>query len=243
MSKNIFNIQKVIDELDLRPYEAVTLEHLVLKLLESSDVAEFFVHSGLKAEHLKFSLQNQINLAYDSSHYRKFRRSLSSVEEPSTLYVLLKILSLNSWTNQYLSRNLVNHLSLFMYMESQPDMPADVLMALDKYKYFVEVELKKNPNANKHDFINFGWDDGDLDLDDETLVRVSSVIKTWDEESGFATAYIEEKEVRLEFEILRRMDKYSVSIVETSLELDLSTLKLLEFLIKDVLDRGEDLPF
>ena len=105
----------------------------------------------------------------------------------------------------------------------------------------------KNRTQKISDFLNFSWGDDSNEfsqiLEEEHLYRVDHVIKPNGMKAGQATAYIEDKTAELEFELLQRMDGYKVSIVESSIHLSPSVMNLLELRIKEILDRGEDLPF
>jgi hypothetical protein len=227
----------------------LSVEHVVLELLKSTDVVDFVEYSGLQTVHLRSELQNQINLLYEHSQLRKFKHSISGIDNPSSLYALLKILSLNSWTKQHLSRSSIDYLSLMMYAESKPNLPADVLNTLKKYKSIVEQMLGKNlePKVYERDFVDFHSDEDRVDFEkiiqDDSLCKVSSVTKPTLDETGTAIACIDGKNFQLEFELLQRLDEYSVSIVKFSQDLTHTDLRLLESLIKESLDRGDDVTF
>ena len=249
MNKDTFNFHEVISGVNLRPDENLSVEHLVLELLKSKDVVDFFEYSGLQTVQLRSDLQNQINLLYEHSQLRKFKQSISGIDNPSSLYALLKILSLNSWSKQHLSRSSIDYLSLMMYAESKPSVPADVLNTLERYKSIVEQMLGKNlePRVYEKNPIDFQSDEDRLDfqkiIQEDSLCKISSVVKPTSDEAGTAIAHIDGKTFQLEFEILRRVDKYSVSIIEFSQDLNHKDLRLLELLIKESIDRGEDVPF
>ena len=249
MNKDTFNFHEVISGVNLRPDENLSVEHLVLELLKSKDVVDFFEYSGLQTVQLRSDLQNQINLLYEHSQLRKFKQSISGIDNPSSLYALLKILSLNSWSKHHLSRSSIDYLSLMMYAESKPSVPADVLNTLERYKSTVEQMLGKNlkPRVYEKNPIDFQSDEDRLDfqkiIQEDSLCKISSVVKPTSDEAGTAIAHIDGKTFQLEFEILRRIDKYSISIIEFSQDLTHKDLRLLELLIKESIDRGEDVPF
>ena len=70
-----------------------------------------------------------------------------------------------------------------------------------------------------------------------------SVIDPGDQDSGKANALVDDVRVELEFVLLSKNEKVVVEIIDSSEPLKSSTSETLSLMIKEVIDRGDVLPF
>ena len=250
-NNSIFNLKKLIEGIYLREHEELTLDHLMIALLEIPELDHLFSSTGLQMTKIKNDLKDETDKSYKNSELRrrleihrsqdsyeleKLLATLEKVESPSALFVFLKVLSQSANAKNFFYDSV---------LKSTPE----VLAKLNGLQEIIELEINKDQKSNTKDFrfLNFSWGDDSNEfsqvLEEEHLYRVDHVIKPNGMKAGQATAYIEDKTAELEFELLQRMDGYKVSIVESSIHLSPSVMNLLELRIKEILDRGEDLPF
>ncbi len=249
MTTETFNLRAILNQIDLREHEDLTVDHIVLKLLTFPEVLKFLDSTGLHVDRFKHELRAQIDRNYESSLLRNFLKSFGKTENPSSLYVLLKVLSLRSWAKSYLVDHMVDHLVLLTYVESRSDVPKDVLATLEKYKSIIESEVEKDKDYD----LNRTWGGGFEIYEDETdfkklfeienLCRLEKLVPPGNDGTGTAIAYLEQQMIDLEYVVLQKAHRRTVSITESTPYLSPAVQKSLEILILETLDNEENLPF
>ena len=107
-NNSIFNLKKLIEGIYLREHEELTLDHLMIALLEIPELDHLFSSTGLQMTKIKNDLKDETDKSYKNSELRrrleihrsqdsyeleKLLATLEKVESPSALFVFLKVLS------------------------------------------------------------------------------------------------------------------------------------------------------